>query len=65
MSLFLACTQLHFGADGGTSEFAIERQAVNEATFLCPDELGWQPQVDSVFLINHSSNLVEAILFLL
>ncbi|KAJ8623055.1 hypothetical protein MRB53_031584 [Persea americana] len=35
---------LHFGADGGASEFAIERQAVNEASFLCPDELGWQPQ---------------------
>lgn len=35
---------LHFGADGGAFKFAIERQAINEATFLCPDELGWQPQ---------------------
>lgn len=26
-------------------KFAIERQAVNEATFRCPDEFGWQPQV--------------------
>ncbi|GFY91565.1 peptidase C15, pyroglutamyl peptidase I-like protein [Actinidia rufa] len=25
-------------------KFAIERQAANEATFRCPDELGWQPQ---------------------
>ncbi|XP_026378616.1 uncharacterized protein LOC113273063 [Papaver somniferum] len=25
-------------------KFAIEHQAVNEATFRCPDKLGWQPQ---------------------
>ncbi|KAK9117177.1 hypothetical protein Sjap_016124 [Stephania japonica] len=36
---------LHFGANGGTSKFFIECQAVNEATFRCPDERGWQPQV--------------------
>ncbi|KAL5826756.1 hypothetical protein ACOSQ4_018553 [Xanthoceras sorbifolium] len=35
---------LHFGVNAGASKFAIERQAVNEATFGCPDELGWQPQ---------------------
>ncbi|XP_010248498.1 PREDICTED: uncharacterized protein LOC104591402 [Nelumbo nucifera] len=35
---------LHFGVNSGAIKFAIERQAVNEATFRCPDELGWQPQ---------------------
>lgn len=35
---------LHMGLNGGASNFAIERQAVNEATFSCPDELGWQPK---------------------
>ncbi|KAJ9563767.1 hypothetical protein OSB04_008927 [Centaurea solstitialis] len=30
---------LHMGLNGGASKFAIERQAVNEATFSCPDEL--------------------------
>ncbi|GKA56512.1 peptidase C15, pyroglutamyl peptidase I [Tanacetum coccineum] len=35
---------LHMGLNGGASKFAIERQAVNEATFSCPDELGWQPK---------------------
>ncbi|KAJ4960735.1 hypothetical protein NE237_020645 [Protea cynaroides] len=35
---------IHFGVNSGASRFAIERQAVNEATFRCPDELGWQPQ---------------------
>ncbi|KAL0372379.1 UNVERIFIED_CONTAM: Pyrrolidone-carboxylate peptidase [Sesamum calycinum] len=28
----------------GALKFALERQAVNEATFCSPDELGWQPQ---------------------
>jgi pyroglutamyl-peptidase len=37
--------QLHFGVNSGATRFAIERQAVNEATFRCPDELGWKPQV--------------------
>lgn len=41
-SLFL---QLHLGVNSGAQKFAIERKAVNEATFRCPDELGWQPQV--------------------
>ncbi|XP_043706689.1 pyrrolidone-carboxylate peptidase-like [Telopea speciosissima] len=35
---------VHFGVNSGAFKFAIERQAVNEATFRCPDELGWQPQ---------------------
>ncbi|XP_028781974.1 uncharacterized protein LOC114756970 [Neltuma alba] len=35
---------LHLGVNSGALKFAIERQAVNEATFRCPDELGWQPQ---------------------
>ncbi|KAE9597980.1 hypothetical protein Lal_00029594 [Lupinus albus] len=34
---------LHLGVNSGAQRFAIERQAANEATFLCPDELGWQP----------------------
>lgn len=35
---------LHLGVNSGALKFAIERQAINEATFRCPDELGWQPQ---------------------
>lgn len=35
---------LHLGVNSSALKFAIERQAVNEATFRCPDELGWQPQ---------------------
>eukprot|EP00249_Psilotum_nudum_P007522 c20624_g1_i1 orf=207-899(+) len=35
---------IHLGVNSGASKFAIERRAVNEATFRCPDELGWQPQ---------------------
>ncbi|XP_039172764.1 pyrrolidone-carboxylate peptidase 1-like isoform X2 [Eucalyptus grandis] len=35
---------LHLGVNSGAHKFAIERQAVNEATFRCPDELGWRPQ---------------------
>ncbi|OIV93725.1 hypothetical protein TanjilG_16576 [Lupinus angustifolius] len=34
---------LHLGVNSGAQRFAVERQAANEATFLCPDELGWQP----------------------
>lgn len=37
--------QLHLGVNSGALKFAIERQAANEATFRCPDELGWQPLV--------------------
>ncbi|XP_076903564.1 uncharacterized protein LOC143558649 [Bidens hawaiensis] len=35
---------LHFGVDSGATRFSIECQAVNEATFCCPDEMGWSPQ---------------------
>ncbi|XP_021293010.1 uncharacterized protein LOC110423181 [Herrania umbratica] len=35
---------LHLGVNSGAQKFALEKQAVNEATFRCPDELGWQPQ---------------------
>ncbi|KAF9681462.1 hypothetical protein SADUNF_Sadunf05G0004000 [Salix dunnii] len=35
---------IHFGVNSGATRFAIEHQAVNEATFRCPDELGWKPQ---------------------
>ncbi|GAB4835641.1 hypothetical protein Ancab_000549 [Ancistrocladus abbreviatus] len=35
---------LHFGVNSGATRFAIECQAVNEATFRCPDEMGWKPQ---------------------
>lgn len=37
--------QVHMGVNSGASRFAVERRAVNEATFRCPDEMGWQPQV--------------------
>ncbi|XP_050382963.1 uncharacterized protein LOC126799744 [Argentina anserina] len=35
---------IHFGVNSGATKFAIEHQAVNEATFRCPDEMGWKPQ---------------------
>uniref|UniRef100_A0A7C8YSQ4 Pyroglutamyl-peptidase I n=1 Tax=Opuntia streptacantha TaxID=393608 RepID=A0A7C8YSQ4_OPUST len=35
---------LHLGVNSGATHFAIERQAINEATFRCPDEMGWKPQ---------------------
>ena len=38
-------SQIHFGVSGGLPRFALENQAVNDATFACPDELGWKPQV--------------------
>lgn len=40
---------LHFGVNSGAARFAIETQAVNEATFRCPDELGWKPQKLPIF----------------
>ncbi|XP_039129181.1 pyrrolidone-carboxylate peptidase-like [Dioscorea cayenensis subsp. rotundata] len=39
---------LHLGVNSGAMRFAIENQAVNEATFRCPDELGWKPQKVSI-----------------
>ncbi|KAL6657060.1 hypothetical protein ACP70R_004840 [Stipagrostis hirtigluma subsp. patula] len=35
---------IHFGVDSCATKFALENQAVNEATFPCPDELGWKPR---------------------
>ncbi|KAJ7977827.1 Pyrrolidone-carboxylate peptidase [Quillaja saponaria] len=35
---------IHFGVNSGATRFAVEQQAVNEATFRCPDEMGWKPQ---------------------
>ncbi|KAF2924135.1 hypothetical protein DAI22_07g246300 [Oryza sativa Japonica Group] len=40
----LKLVQIHFGVNSGATRFALENQAVNEATFRCPDELGWKPQ---------------------
>lgn len=42
---FFMPLQIHFGVNSGASNLAVERRAVNEATFRCPDQLGWQPQV--------------------
>ncbi|KAK4273371.1 hypothetical protein QN277_021788 [Acacia crassicarpa] len=35
---------LHLGVNSGATRFAVEHQAVNEATFRCPDEMGWKPE---------------------
>ncbi|KAM1110985.1 hypothetical protein ACFX13_010385 [Malus domestica] len=35
---------IHFGVNSGATQFVLERQAFNEATFRCPDEMGWKPQ---------------------
>ncbi|KAF9618755.1 hypothetical protein IFM89_002450, partial [Coptis chinensis] len=35
---------VYFGVNSGATRFALEQQAVNEATFRCPDEFGWKPQ---------------------
>lgn len=61
--LFLVVfVQLHFGVNSGATRFAIERQAVNEATFRCPDELGWKPQVVDAFLTSFHQKLLGLIL---
>jgi len=39
---------VHFGVNSVSNNFAVERRAVNEATFRCPDELGWQPQREPI-----------------
>lgn len=41
----IGLAQLHLGVNSGATKFAIENQAINEATFRSPDELGWKPQV--------------------
>ncbi|CAA0822351.1 Peptidase C15- pyroglutamyl peptidase I-like [Striga hermonthica] len=35
---------VHFGVNSGATRFALENRAFNEATFRCPDEMGWKPQ---------------------
>lgn len=40
---------VHFGVNSGATRLAIEHQAVNEATFRCPDEMGWKPQKVPIF----------------
>jgi hypothetical protein len=54
--------QIHFGVNSGAMRFALENQAVNEATFRCPDELGWKPQVAFLYiwliLLSTPTNLV-------
>ncbi|KAG0554182.1 hypothetical protein M758_12G074200 [Ceratodon purpureus] len=39
---------VHLGVNSVSNNFAVERRAVNEATFRCPDELGWQPQREPI-----------------
>uniref|UniRef100_A0A2P2KBP8 Uncharacterized protein LOC103451988 n=1 Tax=Rhizophora mucronata TaxID=61149 RepID=A0A2P2KBP8_RHIMU len=39
---------LHLGVNSGAQKFTFELQAVNEATFCCPDELGWQPELHPI-----------------
>ncbi|GJP45455.1 hypothetical protein CLOM_g4844 [Closterium sp. NIES-68] len=39
---------VHLGVNSGASKIAVERQAANEATFRCPDEMGWQPQREPI-----------------
>ncbi|KAF3674571.1 putative pyrrolidone-carboxylate peptidase-like isoform 2 [Capsicum annuum] len=63
---------VHFGVKSDATMFAIENQAVNEATFCCPDEMGWQPQVSfkdlSVFIgpvSDCSSSSTELEIFIL
>ncbi|KAL8052631.1 hypothetical protein ABFS82_05G017300 [Erythranthe guttata] len=41
---------LHLGLSSGALKFALERQAINEASFCCPDQLGWQPQQIPIIL---------------
>ncbi|KAI4368233.1 hypothetical protein MLD38_016812 [Melastoma candidum] len=39
---------VHFGVNSGATKFTVEQQAVNEATFRCPDEMGWKPQKEPI-----------------
>ena len=48
--LYSLLLQVHLGVNSGALGFAIERLAVNEATFAGPDELGWQPWVSLLLL---------------
>ncbi|XP_059648399.1 uncharacterized protein LOC132294523 [Cornus florida] len=58
---------LHFGVNGTITKFAIEHLAFNEATFRCPDEMGWKPEKvpvipeDELFQARETSLPVEGI----
>ncbi|KAJ6791611.1 uncharacterized protein M6B38_171055 [Iris pallida] len=53
---------LHLGVNSGATRFAIETQAVNEATFRCPDELGWKPQASYDCFLKSLSSLLMVVL---
>ncbi|KAL3620687.1 hypothetical protein CASFOL_035599 [Castilleja foliolosa] len=53
---------VHFGVNSGTTRFAIENQAVNEATFRCPDEMGWKPQKLPIVLADGEISRVRQLL---
>ncbi|KAH7292224.1 hypothetical protein KP509_29G057300 [Ceratopteris richardii] len=47
------------GVNSGASKFAIERRAINEATFRCPDEMGWKPQRSPIVAADGLSHVRE------
>ncbi|KAK9935356.1 hypothetical protein M0R45_022460 [Rubus argutus] len=69
VTIIFVASSASLGVNSGALKFAIEQQAVNEATFRCPDELGWQPQqfpiIDSdggISRARETSCSIEAIL---
>jgi len=50
---------VHFGVNSVSNNFAVERRAVNEATFRCPDELGWQPQREPIVLEDGPTSFIR------
>ena len=58
-SFWFLFIQLHFGVNSGATRFAIEKQAVNEANFRCPDEMGWKPQVRLEYWIDFKFALIN------
>lgn len=40
--------QIHLGVDTTGTKIKLETGAVNEASFRCPDEDGWQPQGERI-----------------
>lgn len=50
---------LHLGVNSGSVRFAVESQAVNEATFRYPDELGWQPQKLPIVLEDGEISIIK------
>uniref|UniRef100_A0A0E0IIX6 Pyrrolidone-carboxylate peptidase n=1 Tax=Oryza nivara TaxID=4536 RepID=A0A0E0IIX6_ORYNI len=55
--------QIHFGVNSGATRFALENQAVNEATFRCPDELGWKPQVAGSSIYSSLSIYIDTVFY--